>query len=208
MVFDRETGKPKGYGFCEYKDTETAQSAIRNLNNVELGGRNLRVDIADSPNVSSSTNSISSLNNNPSFTTTTASSSSLLNAVESINTTLSSLTSTQLLDLLSQMKVIFIFIFQFYLFIRIKSLIASSPDAARHLLNSNPQLSYALLQSMLILGIVDVNAIQNLSSPQNMQQSFEPTSQMIQQQPTSQLPSIEQQRVFFSLLLFRFCSKR
>lgn len=28
LVYDRETGKPKGYGFCEYNDTETAQSAL------------------------------------------------------------------------------------------------------------------------------------------------------------------------------------
>jgi len=46
LVFDRETGKPKGYGFCEYRDQETAQSAIRNLQNVEMNGRNLRVDSA------------------------------------------------------------------------------------------------------------------------------------------------------------------
>lgn len=29
LVFDRESGKPKGYGFCEYKDQETALSAMR-----------------------------------------------------------------------------------------------------------------------------------------------------------------------------------
>lgn len=58
LVFDRDTGKPKGYGFCEYRDSgksssalsytkETALSAIRNLNNVDFNGRNLRVDFAD-----------------------------------------------------------------------------------------------------------------------------------------------------------------
>lgn len=46
LVFDRETGKPKGYGFCEYKDQETALSAMRNLNGYEIGGRSLRVDNA------------------------------------------------------------------------------------------------------------------------------------------------------------------
>ena len=34
------------YGFCEYKDTETALSAMRNLNGFEIGGRTLRVDNA------------------------------------------------------------------------------------------------------------------------------------------------------------------
>jgi RNA recognition motif-containing protein len=46
LVYDRETGKPKGYGFCEYKDQETALSAMRNLNGYEIGGRTLRVDNA------------------------------------------------------------------------------------------------------------------------------------------------------------------
>ena len=45
-MYDRESGKPKGYGFCEYKDQETALSAMRNLNSYEIGGRPLRVDNA------------------------------------------------------------------------------------------------------------------------------------------------------------------
>ncbi|KAJ7164912.1 hypothetical protein C8R46DRAFT_1351676 [Mycena filopes] len=48
LVFDRETGKPKGYGFCEFADHETAASAVRNLNNTDVGGRPLRIDLADS----------------------------------------------------------------------------------------------------------------------------------------------------------------
>lgn len=48
LVYDRETGKPKGYGFCEYQDQETALSAMRNLNGREFSGRALRVDNAAS----------------------------------------------------------------------------------------------------------------------------------------------------------------
>lgn len=48
LVFDRETGKPRGYGFCEFADHETAASAVRNLNNADVGGRPLRIDLADS----------------------------------------------------------------------------------------------------------------------------------------------------------------
>ena len=44
---DRETGKCKGYGFCEYADHATALSAMRNLNGYDFHGRNLRVDFAD-----------------------------------------------------------------------------------------------------------------------------------------------------------------
>lgn len=45
-MLDRETGKSKGYGFCEYLDQETAASALRNLNGFEFHGRNLRIDTA------------------------------------------------------------------------------------------------------------------------------------------------------------------
>lgn len=43
---DRETGKLKGYGFCEYRDEETALSARRNLQGYKINGRKLRVDFA------------------------------------------------------------------------------------------------------------------------------------------------------------------
>ena len=47
IMTDRESGKRKGFGFAEYQDEATAQSALRNLNGVEIHGRALRVDRAD-----------------------------------------------------------------------------------------------------------------------------------------------------------------
>ncbi|KAF6153339.1 hypothetical protein GIB67_003529 [Kingdonia uniflora] len=47
LVIDRDTGKPKGYGFCEYKDEETALSARRNLQGYDINGRQLQVDFAE-----------------------------------------------------------------------------------------------------------------------------------------------------------------
>ena len=47
-MFERETGKPRGYGFCEFQDERTAASAVRNLNGREIGNRSLKVDFADS----------------------------------------------------------------------------------------------------------------------------------------------------------------
>lgn len=46
---DKDTGKAKGYGFVEFADAATAESAVRNLNGREIGGRSLRVDYAEHP---------------------------------------------------------------------------------------------------------------------------------------------------------------
>eukprot|EP00798_Chlamydomonas_sp_ICE-L_P025445 gene25445-11106_t len=47
MVQDKDTGKIKGYGFCEFFDQGHAESAVRMLNNHEVCGRALRVAYAD-----------------------------------------------------------------------------------------------------------------------------------------------------------------
>nr|XP_009791522.1 PREDICTED: U2 snRNP component ist3-like [Nicotiana sylvestris] len=47
LVIDRETGKPKGNEFCEYKDEETALTARHNLQGYEINSRQLRVDFAE-----------------------------------------------------------------------------------------------------------------------------------------------------------------
>ena len=46
LVKNPDNGQPKGFGFCEFRDPQTAESAIRNLHNYEFGGRPLRVDYA------------------------------------------------------------------------------------------------------------------------------------------------------------------
>ena len=45
LVNDRETGRPRGFGFVEMDD-EGATAAISALDGTELGGRNLRVNEA------------------------------------------------------------------------------------------------------------------------------------------------------------------
>lgn len=47
LVFDKETRQPKGYGFCDYADAESAVNAIKTLSDAEFSGRRLRLDLAD-----------------------------------------------------------------------------------------------------------------------------------------------------------------
>ncbi|MBM3320443.1 MAG: RNA-binding protein [Candidatus Eisenbacteria bacterium] len=45
LITDRETGRPRGFGFVEMDDAEGA-AAIRALNGHDMGGRNLKVSEA------------------------------------------------------------------------------------------------------------------------------------------------------------------
>ncbi|MFH4981402.1 hypothetical protein AB6A40_008111 [Gnathostoma spinigerum] len=47
LVYDRETGRPKGFGFCDFLEEADAQRAINSLNGVEFNGRPLRVNWAN-----------------------------------------------------------------------------------------------------------------------------------------------------------------
>lgn len=47
IVYDDQTGKSKGYGFCEYRDSEIAASALRNLKAIDYNGRQLRINTAE-----------------------------------------------------------------------------------------------------------------------------------------------------------------
>ena len=46
VITDRETGRSKGFGFVEMNDNEAAKKAIAELNEAELGGRQITVNEA------------------------------------------------------------------------------------------------------------------------------------------------------------------
>jgi len=46
LMVERESGRPRGFGFVTMSSEEEAQNAIRSLNGVSVGGRPLTVNIA------------------------------------------------------------------------------------------------------------------------------------------------------------------
>jgi RNA recognition motif-containing protein len=46
LITDRETGRPRGFGFVEMASSQDGDGAIRDLNGMEFGGRALTVNEA------------------------------------------------------------------------------------------------------------------------------------------------------------------
>lgn len=158
MVYDRETGRPRGYGFIEYADVQTAETAIRNLNQYDLNGRKLRVDSAvqdkeeeegnggqDQPQQQTQPvnqtqgqfNSPSTTTNDSQGKTNIAEDSTFPSTVvepgketEHIASVVSSMSPEAIIKVLKDMK----------------ECAKNCPGETRMLLAHNPQLAYALLQ--------------------------------------------------------------
>jgi cold-inducible RNA-binding protein len=47
VMRDRETGRSRGFGFVTYGDAAEADAAINGLNDTELDGRRIRVNLAN-----------------------------------------------------------------------------------------------------------------------------------------------------------------
>ena len=50
VITDRETGRPRGFGFVEMSEESSAQDAIRALDGTDFGGRNIKVNEAQDRN--------------------------------------------------------------------------------------------------------------------------------------------------------------
>ncbi|KAH6643584.1 hinge domain of cleavage stimulation factor subunit 2-domain-containing protein [Boeremia exigua] len=153
LVYDKETGRPKGFGFGEFADADAAASAVRNLNDYELMGRKLRVDWSNDNGSGDNapSNQTAPPMNGQAPEAAPQPSSTLgplppgvdlppnLTCPDAISRTLSTLPAPQLLDILSQMK----------------GLVMTDPAKATELLRQAPQLAYAIFQSLLLLNLVD-----------------------------------------------------
>jgi cleavage stimulation factor subunit 2 len=174
-VIDRDSGRSRGYGFCEYEDADTAASAVRNLNGYEINGRSMRVDFSENDTVKPSTSS--SNTNSP---TTAAATDGMLgqqlpvtqSATDAITAIIGSLTANQLFDIMSQMK----------------SLVRTSPEQARAILLQAPQISYALFQALIIMKVITPATIQQV-----LRASAQPPPQMAPQMHPPYPPHPHQQ---------------
>ncbi|XP_074655262.1 cleavage stimulation factor subunit 2-like [Tubulanus polymorphus] len=139
IVYDRETGKPKGYGFCEYQDVETAQSAMRNLNNADFNGRPLRVGAAAGEQTKDESKTMQQAIGGPVIESPFGDPVEPKEAPEAISRAVASLPPEQMYELMKQMKLC----------------VQNNPTEARNMLLKNPQLAYALLQAQIVMKIVD-----------------------------------------------------
>jgi cleavage stimulation factor subunit 2 len=166
LVYDKETGRPKGFGFAEFADADAAASAVRNLNDYDIMGRKLRVDWSNDngagdngpPNQSQPPNALLPTNGQLPEVAQPQQSSALgplppgtelppnLTCPDAISRTLSTIPPEQLLDILSQMK----------------ALVMTDPSKAIELLRKAPQLAYAIFQSLLLLNLVDPQILGSL----------------------------------------------
>ncbi|KTW29831.1 hypothetical protein T552_01035 [Pneumocystis carinii B80] len=171
LVFDKETNKPKGYGFCEYPDIATASAAVRNLNNHDINGRQLRVDFAESDPAQDNNRRQQQVTQHEEVSPQTKSDILPMlpqgtvpppgvSAVDAISRTLSTLPPLQLLDILSQLK----------------ALVHINPEQAHALLLQSPQLSYAVFQAMLMMNLVEASVLHKVIASTGHPQVSQPSN--------------------------------
>ena len=164
LMTDRDTGKLKGFGFCEFMDLATAESAKRNLNGRDYNGRQLRVDFAGEdgegktegekkPTAPSATvmNYDAPMGQAPA----SAAQAQMKNAglgggcMDAVTARLAEMSPAQLFSVMNQLK----------------TLTTQNQTTARQLLVSNPQLTLALFQAQLALGMTKPPAVAAGSAP-------------------------------------------
>lgn len=171
-----ESGKPKGFGFADFADADSAASAVRNLNDHEIGKRRIRVAWPDHKDKDSAPADYTAQPQMPpdSLNGQQGQSQPLpplppgrelppnLKCTDAISQTLSTLPPTQLLDVLTQMK----------------GLVMTDPSRATELLRQAPQLSYAIFQALILMNLIDYNVLGSV-----VEQTAQPTSQAGPSQP-------------------------
>ncbi|KAI7897517.1 uncharacterized protein BX663DRAFT_527942 [Cokeromyces recurvatus] len=182
LLFDRDTGRPKGYGFCEFLDAETAASAVRNLNDYEIGGRQLRVDYAAMEDNQGRGGHQNNNNNNynnqsrhhppqsqpiPAQSMPPQHMPAQHMPAQHMSMPIQPLPSQPIMpttnmssvDEISKVLASMNSQDLFTLMSQMKQMSFERPEFTREFLTSNPQVAYALFQAMVMMNIVDPNII-------------------------------------------------
>jgi cleavage stimulation factor subunit 2 len=162
-----------GFGFVEYHDAESAASARRNLNNYEVNGRRLRVDM---PSQSS---------NKPGAASSAASGAAKSAAPpdlkrprtegaggEQVAGVIASMNPAQLYQIVQQTK----------------AMVDAAPERAKGFLVANPQMTYAVLQAQVLLGMAP-QLVQAARQRRHLQQ------QQVQQMQAEQMQQMQQMQL-------------
>ncbi|KAF8508852.1 hinge domain of cleavage stimulation factor subunit 2-domain-containing protein, partial [Gautieria morchelliformis] len=172
LVFDRETGRSWGFGFCKFADHETADTAVRHLNDVPCSRRHLRIVLAESdPYAEGKSTMHGELiddtteqdgevgTRSPGATGNRSALDTWLtglpqgrplpagmNCLDVISATIASIDLGQMMEILECMK----------------TLIMEHPEHAHALLCAYPQLAYMLFQVLLVHRIVPPEILQKM----------------------------------------------
>ena len=147
-MFDRETGKSKGYGFCEYETSDLVDSAVDLLHGFEHRGASLYLRRPNHENKSSQNNNQNAGSNKKMIDSKKKkASSSKRKSVDEISRVVSSFSISDKREILSQMKV----------------LIEQNENGAKEILLENPQLAQALLLIQMEFNLVKVQDIHALT---------------------------------------------
>jgi cleavage stimulation factor subunit 2 len=130
---DKETGKPRGYAFCEYFDIESAARAIKLLNGRDFNGRSLRVDFADNQSAGGGDKQdgrepINEDRDRPIQNRVT---------IDQMREIIAQIPKNQLYEAVAS----------------IKNMILQDPEQAKVILKQNPVLRFALIHGQYILGM-------------------------------------------------------
>ncbi len=192
LMTNPDTGKPKGFGFADFSDADSAASAVRNLNDHEIQGRKIRVDWPHNNEKDSVPQDYSQVNTSNDMAVGQPGGPPALpplppgvdlppnlKCADAISNTLKTLPPPQLLDILSQMK----------------SLTMSDPETAKRLMKEAPQLAYAVFQALVLMNLVDPNVLATVVEQNVQAHNAQVPLQQPQQQPQQQQPpTIPQQQ--------------
>ncbi|KAJ2448760.1 hypothetical protein EV183_005276 [Coemansia sp. RSA 2336] len=188
LVFDPITNRAKGFGFCQFADKHIAASAIKNLNDTLVDGRNIKIGYADRGRVRRYLGTDGTMLSGGNGGTLSTRSAIIENNVQptpqprstspgQVSAVMGMLDEQQKHDLLAQFN----------------AFAGFNPTKAREELIKNPALAFALANALESLNAVDPNMLRNIyggsRAPSRRSSYHSPYMPAQQSPPYQQSPS-------------------